>query len=212
MRKRRLVGATRATCWHMSASRGVFVPPGVVAFPRPVLLFHHQHGSSDVLGLPPASVRALRRRPGHDRLRPHQDRHPAPRRPGWRCRWIRKRPRSPTITASPSTSSPPTGRPGKVGSNDRSTSSGHVIAGSSCDSIRELDGAFDALASDLPIQGASHPTARSSPSGRRLTGPRSGVCRTSRCPARCHREFARSLSWVQWTRTACGFLNKHGAG
>jgi hypothetical protein len=30
--------------------------------------------------------------------------------------------------------------------------------------------------------------------------------------ARCHREFARSLSWVQWTRTACGFLNKHGAG
>jgi len=88
----------------------------------------------------------------------------------------------------------------------------HVIAGRSCDSIRELDGALDALASDLPIQGASHPTARSSPSGRRLTGPRSGVCRTSRCPARCHREFARSLSWVQWTRTACGFLNKHGAG
>ena len=31
---------------------------------------HHQHGSGDVLGLPPARVRPFRRRPGCDRLRP----------------------------------------------------------------------------------------------------------------------------------------------
>ena len=46
----------------------------VLSYSRdPFLLFHHQHGSGRLLGLPPAGVRTLRRRPWLDRLRPHQD-------------------------------------------------------------------------------------------------------------------------------------------
>ena len=42
---------------------------------------------------------------------------------GWRCRCTRRRPRSPAITASISTSWPLTGRPGRAGSSARWTSS-----------------------------------------------------------------------------------------
>ena len=91
--------------------------------------------------------------PGSDRLRPHQDRDQTPRRAaGWRCRCIRRRRRSPTITGSPSTCWPPTGRPGRAGSSGRSRIvRDHVVAGRSFDSIAELDGAFAAW---LPIRRA----------------------------------------------------------
>ncbi len=53
---------------HVGIPTRVLLPHGAQPFAGPVLLFHHQHGSGDVLGLSPASVRALRRRPGHARL------------------------------------------------------------------------------------------------------------------------------------------------
>ena len=62
--------------------KGLLVPHDAVVLPRPVHVLHVLDGPGDVLGLPPPGVRALRRRPGLDRLRPDQDGHQAARRTG----------------------------------------------------------------------------------------------------------------------------------
>lgn len=61
---------------------GLLVPHDVVVLARPVLLLHHQPGPPDVLRLPPPRVRPLRWGADDDRLRPHEDRRPPPRRSG----------------------------------------------------------------------------------------------------------------------------------
>jgi len=83
----------------------------------PFICFTTSQGSGHVPRLPPPRVRALRRGPGHDRLRP-----PAPRPwsaatspPAGRCRCTRRPPRSPPTTGSPSTCSPPIAPPGRGG-------------------------------------------------------------------------------------------------
>ena len=137
---------------HVGIPQGVLVPHGAVVLAGSVLLFHHQHGSGHVLGLPPAGVRALRRGARHDRLRPHQDRHPAP------CRPRAAVPLHPEAAAFADhygftidvlAAYRPTGK-GRV---ERQVNivRDHVIAGRSFDSIAELDGAFAAW---LPIRRA----------------------------------------------------------
>ena len=160
--------------------QGLLVPHGAVVLAGPVLLFHHQQGSGHVLGLPPAGVRALRRgarqRSSTTAPRPWSA---ATSRRGRRCRCIRRRPRSPTTTASPSTCWPPTGRPGRAGSSGRSRSSATMCwPGAASTRIAELDGAFARLAADPPRPGAPHPRPGHRASAPRPTGPRCGRCRT----------------------------------
>ena len=120
--------------------------------------------------------------PGSDRLRPHQDRRPPP------CRPARGGPAAPgggrvrrSTTGSSSTCWPPTGRPGRVGWSARSRSCATTSwPGARFDSLAELDGAF---AQWVPIRrgaASTAPTASSSASAPRLTGPRCGRCPS--CP------------------------------
>src|SRR5215212_6147349 len=126
----------------------------------------------------------------YDRTKTVIRRHVAP---GWRFRCTQKRRRSPTITASRSMCWPRTGRPGKVGWNGRSISSGTMsspaatstpsasLTGRSTPGCRSADPRCTAL------------TGSSSPSALRLTGPRSGACRISR---------------IWWRRSICGGSGK----
>jgi hypothetical protein len=64
--------------WHPDC---VLVPHGAQPFARPVLLFHHQHRSCDVLGLPPARFAHFGGVPGaivYDRTKTVIRRHVAP--------------------------------------------------------------------------------------------------------------------------------------
>ena len=71
-----LAGAQAQVAWgrrgrdpHRSrAAARLQLPHDPVVFTRPVLLLHGLPGPGHVLGLPSSSVRALRRRAGHDRL------------------------------------------------------------------------------------------------------------------------------------------------